>query len=328
VIVAPNWLGDAVMALPAIADVRREQPGASIAVAARPAVGPLFTLVREVDEIISLADDSPSLLADRDVALLLPNSFHSALMARRAGIAERWGYATDWRRFLLTRAVPRPAARLHQIDYYQHLVGALGYANGPAAPRLDAPAELRVSGAALLERAGWDGRKPLVALAPGAAFGSAKRWPPSAFGELAAALAADGIAAVVMGAAADRQTAVELQRATRGGATLIDLVGQTDIPKLAAVLVNCRALVANDSGALHLAVALGVSVTAVFGPTNERLTAPRARLEPGPRPEPRVSVLTHPVWCRPCGLRECPLDHACMNGVDVPRVLRETRSLL
>jgi heptosyltransferase II len=105
----------------------------------------------------------------------------------------------------------------------------------------------------------------------------------------------------------------------------LNLVGKTDLPTLSAVLVNCRALVANDSGALHLAAALGVNVTAVFGPTNERLTAPVATDH---RPPPTVTVLTHPVWCRPCMLRECPLDHACMQGIDVPRVLDATRRML
>jgi lipopolysaccharide heptosyltransferase II len=102
--------------------------------------------------------------------------------------------------------------------------------------------------------------------------------------------------------------------------TVFDLVGKTDLPTLAAVLVNCRALVANDSGALHLAAALGVNVTAVFGPTDERVTAPRAASQ--------VAVLTHPVWCRPCMLGECPLDHGCMRGLGVPRVLDATRRML
>ena len=334
VVVAPNWLGDAVMALPAIADVRRGQPDASIAVAARPSVAPLFTLVPGVDEVLALSDAGPSLLAGRDAALLLPNSFRSALMARRAGVPERWGYSTDWRGLLLTRGVPRPPPGLHQIDYYQHLVRALGFPTGPAAPRIDLPPALREAAANVLRHAGWDGRTPIVALAPGAAYGSAKRWPSSAFADLAAGLADEGVACVIVGAAADRGTADEVSRAIGGRTRLLDLVGQTDVPTLAGVLASCRALVANDSGALHLGAALGVTVTAVFGPTDERLTAPRAAdLEPrAPSPEPRatsrVAVLTHPIWCRPCMLRECPLDHGCMEGIDVPRVLDETRRML
>ena len=164
---------------------------------------------------------------------------------------------------------------------------------------------------------------PIVALAPGAAFGSAKRWPPHAFADLAAGLAEEGIGVVLVGAAPDRDTASAVLKDSSGRATFIDLVGRTDVPGLAAVLVNCRALVGNDSGALHLAAALGVNVTAVFGPTNEHLTAPRAGSG-----EPRVTVLTHAVWCRPCQLRDCPLDHACMHGIGVPQVLDATRRML
>jgi heptosyltransferase-2 len=349
VVVAPNWLGDAVMALPAIADVRRAWPDASIALAARPSVAALFTLTPEADEVVTLTDNRPSALAGREITLLLPNSFQSALTAKRAGVPERWGYSTDWRGFLLTRAVPRPPAGLHQIAYYQRLVAALGFANGPSAPRIDAEPAVRDAGAGALRKAGWDGRTPVVALAPGAAYGSSKRWAPHAFADLAAGLADDGVATVLVGAPADRATAAEVLHAGRGRAVFIDLVGQTDVPALAGVLTHCRALVANDSGALHLAAALGVSVTAVYGPTDERLTAPVARGqwlaagEPpitGDRPlttdhpplttdhPPQVTVMTNPVWCRPCWLRECPLDRECMQGITPASVLDETRRML
>jgi heptosyltransferase-2 len=339
VVIAPNWLGDAVMALPAIADLRRALPAAYLAVAARPAVAPLFTLVREVDGVITLAKQ-PALLAGYEAALLLPNSFQSALMVARAGVPERWGYRTDWRALLLTRAVPRAPSGMHQVAYYQRLVRELDFPNGAAAPRIDVTAGLRDTGASVLRQAGWDGQMPLVALAPGAAFGSAKRWPPRAFAELAAGLAEEGIGIVLVGAAADLDTVGDVLHGPSGRATFFNVAGRTDVPTLAGVLVNCRALVANDSGALHLAAALGVNVTAVFGPTDERLTAPVAsESSPEPRatskddlratsPEPRATVLMHPVWCRPCMLRECPLDHACMQGIGVPRVLDATRRML
>src|SRR2546423_12407871 len=119
------------MALPAVADVRRAHPAASITVAARPSVAALFSLVREVNEAITLQQDAPP-LAGYDTALLFPNSFQSALMVARAGVPERWGYRTDWRALLLTRAVPRPAPGMHQVAYYQQLVRELGFPNGPA----------------------------------------------------------------------------------------------------------------------------------------------------------------------------------------------------
>jgi heptosyltransferase-2 len=249
-------------------------------------------------------------------------------MTARAGVRERWGYRTDWRALLLTRGVGRAPEGTHQIDSYRHLVQALGFANGSPSPALEPTPECRAAGAEALQRAGWNGQTPLVALAPGAAFGSSKRWSPSAFADLAAGLAGDGIGVVMVGAAADRGTALEVVQALARRAPILDLVGRTDIPTLAGVLLNCRALVANDSGALHLAAALGVSVSAVFGPTDERTNAPRPRESRAPSPELRAAIFTHPVWCRPCWLSECPLDHTCMQGIAAADVLAATRRML
>jgi lipopolysaccharide heptosyltransferase II len=321
VIVAPNWLGDAVMALPAIADVRRSRPDSTIAVAARAAVAPLFSLVREIDDVVVLPSGGGAPLQPFDVAILLPNSFHSALSVARAGVRERWGYRADWRGFLLTRAIRRPSSAIHQIDYYQQLTASLGLSNGPSIPRIDVSNDLRAAGRRTLLAEGWDGRSPLTAIAPGAAYGSAKRWPAAAFADLAVGLAEDGVTTVMVGAAADRAVAGDVLRTVADRTRLIDLVDRTDIPSLAGVLVHCRALVANDSGALHLAAALGVNVAAVFGPTDDRLTAPR------PATDKRATVLTNDTWCRPCGLRECPLDHACMRGVGADRVRAAARQM-
>ena len=331
VILAPNWLGDAVMALPAIADVRRASPGASITVAARPAIAPLFQLVPEVNETIvlpraaSIGDVASwrslgAELADRrfDTALLFPNSMHSALVAFRAGIAERWGYRAGWRGGLLTRAVRRTSGH-HQVAYYQRLVAALGFANAAIEPRVRVPDRARDAAARLLTESGWDGRAPLVALAPGAAYGGAKRWPPAYFAELADSLAIDGVRSVMVGGAGDVATGREILSALARPAAMIDLMNRTDLPTLAGVLSCTRGLVTNDSGAMHLAAAAGVSVTAVFGPTNERATRPLGAAH---------VVLVHPVWCRPCMLRECPIDHRCMRGVRVAAVLDAARRTL
>jgi heptosyltransferase II len=333
VILAPNWLGDAVMALPAIADVRRAAPAASIAVAARASVAPLFALVPDVDETIVLRRAPLSVAAWHelgieiagkgfDTALLLPNSVQAALLARRAGIPNVWGYRTDWRGRLLTRAV-RPARGLHQVDYYQHLIHSLGFANGPSEPRVTVTTDARETARALLISLGWDPAAPIVAIAPGAAYGGAKRWPPAYFAELADGLAADGVQCVMVGTAADAETGDAVERSAKASRSIVNLVGRTDLSALAGVLANCRALVTNDSGAMHLAAAIGISVTAMFGPTNEHATSPR-----NPNPDARTTVLTHSVWCRPCMLRECPLDHRCMRGIGVETVLEAARSRL
>ncbi len=330
IILAPNWLGDAVMALPAISDVRRAAPHAEIAVAARPSIAPLFTMVAGVDRVLVLDGRAPlGTVAGRvaqhrfDTALLLPNSIRAALLAVRAHIPERWGYRADLRGGLLTRAIDRPSG-LHQAEYYQQLVHALGCPNGPMEPRLVVPAAASDAGAAALGDAGWNAGTRLVALAPGAAYGGAKRWPPESFAELAASFAEDGLQPVMIGSGADAGTAGEVARAferirrpggevqqDRARPDLLSLVGKTDLPALAGVLAQCRALVTNDSGAMHLAAAVGTPVTAVFGPTDERATRPLGDAH---------TVVAAPVWCRPCMLRECPLDHACMRSVRVTAV--------
>ena len=342
VILAPNWLGDAVMALPAIADVRRAAPGATITVAARAPIAPLFSLVPGVDSTIVLSTP-PSIgdvgrwpaigaeLADQafDTALVLPNSIHSALLVSRAGIPERWGYRTPFRGRLLTRAIPRGGA-MHQAEYYQRLVANLGFPSGRLEPRVAVPDAARGAGDRLLGDAGWDGKTPLVALAPGAAYGGAKRWPPESFAELAATLAADGVQCVMIGSAADAATTNAVGRAFQarqrdGDAErvaphpILDLVGTTDLPTLAGMLTRCRALVTNDSGAMHLAAAAGVRVATIFGPTNEHATRPLGDAH---------AVITHPVWCRPCMLRECPIDHRCMRGVRPAAVADAARRML
>jgi heptosyltransferase-2 len=339
---APNWLGDAVMALPAIADLRRHFAGARFVVAARPSVASLFELVPGIDAVVTLQwrarlfsgrtlqEDIVALRtscnpAARDgdssgvhgVALMLPNSFATAWLAKRALFVERWGYATDWRRQLLTRPVRQPRASMHQGRYYQHLTEALGIVNGPLEPQVDVPEGVREKTREQLSRAGWDGRQTLVAMAPGAAYGTAKRWLPKYFAEVIALLQRDHkVRTVLVGSAGDAETIrIILRQESARGAQPIDMVGATSLHGLAGVLAMSAACLSNDSGAMHLAGAIGTPVVALFGPTRETETAPLTRAD-GYR-----DVLINPVWCRPCMLRECPIDHRCMKGLRPALVL-------
>ena len=320
VIFAPNWLGDAVMALPAVADVRQHFADAAIEVAARSPIAPLFSMVPGINRVVTLekAGDAADQLrrTGYDIALLLPNSFNVARIAWRAGIRERWGYRTDFRALLLTRSVP-PPTRVHQTEYYRQLVRALGVGGGATiAPRIELTDSHREGGTALLAEQGWDGRVPLIAVAPGAAFGGAKRWPAASFAALIDGLASDGVRTVLVGASGDRPAATEVLMATKASPAPLNLVGRTDLPALGAALAHCRSLVTNDSGAMHFAAALGLPVIAMFGPTRERETHPIGGDH---------VVLTNPVWCRPCMLKECPLTHRCMTGISVDRALTAAR---
>ncbi len=324
VVFAPNWLGDAVMALPAIADVRRHLgDGAGLDVAARASIAPLFSLAPTVSSLVAV--DGPGGIVSSlqqkkyDAAILLPNSFAAAVTAWRAGIPERWGYRHDFRGPLLTRAITAPSG-VHQAEYYQHLVRALGFASGPLEPCLTVLSGPRAAARTLMAARGWDQAAPLVAVAPGAAYGGAKRWPSASFASLIDHLDGDGIRAVLVGTAADAPAGAQVLEAAASRARVIDLIGRTDLTTLAGVLLAARALVTNDSGAMHLAAALGVSVTAMFGPTNERETRPLG--------SSKTAVLTNATWCRPCMLRECPLTHRCMRGITIDRVLAAMRSAL
>jgi heptosyltransferase-2 len=336
---APNWLGDAVMALPTVADVRRNAGAGRVVIAARPGVAGLFRAVSGVDDVVTLsgrgglarlrsvgADVRAVQQSGADLAVLLPNSLQTAVVAYRAGIPERWGYRRDLRGWLLTRAVPRPRGTVHQVDYYRHLVAALGIENGPRTPHLGAPPGAVEAGRQALADSGWTPGTPLVGIAPGAAYGGAKRWLPDRFARVVHGLArSHGTTSVLVGSDADGPAAWAIEReldkiAGAGGRRgTINLVGRTDLPQLIGVLAHCAALVSNDSGAMHLAAALGVPVVALFGPTDDRATAPVA---------PRAAVLISPAWCRPCMLRECPLDHRCMTGIGVDTVVRATGDML
>jgi heptosyltransferase-2 len=337
VVVSPNWLGDAVMALPAIADVRRRFPGSRLIVAGRPSVAALFTLVPGVGDVVTLEwrgrllrrdamrrDAARIRDAHADVAILLTNSFATAWLIRRADVAERWGYATDLRASLLTRAVRRPSYSLHQGAYYQHLTRELGIASGPLEPSIDIPADATTSARELLSSCGWDEVRPLVVMASGAAYGTAKRWLPSHFADLITRLTREhDVQCVLVGSAGDVETTTMVRDALAADVLerLVDLTGRTTLVGLAAVLSMAAVCVSNDSGAMHLAAAAGAPVAALFGPTREYETAPL------PRAGSRADVLINPVWCRPCMLRECPIDHRCMRGLKPSRVFDSVMQL-
>src|SRR5262245_9258134 len=336
-VVSPNWLGDAIMALPAIADVRRHFRGARLVVAARRSIADLFRLSPDVDGVVvlewtgkvfkrdALQHDVATLEAEKaDAAILLPNSFASAWLVNRAHVLQRWGYSADFRRPLLTRAVRRPRRSVHQAAYYQHLVGELGILAGPLEPAIATPPDAIVGARMLLHSRAWDESRPLVAVAPGAAYGTAKRWLPEYFAALLTSLVKVGAQCVLVGSAGDAETTEWIKRRVPDGQRrhVLDLTGVTTLSLLAGVMAVARVFVSNDSGAMHLASAVGVPVAAIFGPTREYETRPL------PRSGGRADVLIHPVWCRPCMLRECPIDHRCMKGLSPDRVLASVRDLM
>jgi len=331
---ATNWLGDAVMTTPAVSALRRAYPRARIVLLAKPMVAELFRYHPDVDEVmvyerpgrhdgaIGKVRMAAELRRRRfDAALLLQNAFDAALLSFLARIPERAGYATDGRWILLThpvRVAPDILAR-HEVEYYLHLLERLGIPR-PESPslRVAVTEDERAAMASLLERRGINRGKPVLAINPGATYGSAKRWYPDRFAAVADALSEEwGAGVVVLGSAAEAPLAGEIEAEMRRPP--VNLAGRTTVREMMALLSLSSFLVSNDSGPMHIGAALGVPLVAIFGPTDWRRTSPWAS---------RSRIVRGNVDCSPCMLRECNRGHECMLGVTAEMVIDAARGLL
>jgi len=336
---APNWLGDAVMSLLTIHAIRQIFPHADLAVVARPSLADLYARESAINRVIPYPAQSG--LRSRfafarqlrafhfDCAILLPNAFDAALMAWMAGIPERIGYRRDGRGPLLTRAVavPEPGEiPRHERFYYLELLRRAGLMEQfpPCdAIRLECAAAAREAGRRQL--AGMGVRSPAIGISPGAAYGNAKRWLPERFAEAAAALRPAAV--LLFGAASERALCdtVAAAIAASTGAPLdvrIDvrnLAGQTTLGEFIDLAAACRLFLTNDSGAMHVASALGIPTASVFGATHDTTTGPTG---------PLARVVREHAECSPCLLRECPIDHRCMTRVTAQRVVAAANELL
>jgi heptosyltransferase-2 len=324
---ATNWIGDAVMSLPAIRAIRYVFPHAHLALVARPWVADLYARETSVDRTIIYP--APKSFADRrrfaaelhaqrfDGAILLQNAFDAALMAWMAGIPERIGYNRDGRRLLLTRPirVPHPGEiPRHQRFYYLELLRRAGMMEAfpeCSAIRLDGIPEARLAG--LAHFASLNVAGPVVGVSPGAAYGSAKRWLPERFAESAALVARALDATVALfGSSAERPIAEAIAAdLARADIPAHNFAGRTTLREFIDLAAACRVFLTNDSGAMHVASALGVPTAAVFGATDDTTTGPTG---------PLARVIRQHAECAPCLLRECPIDHRCMTRVTAEQV--------
>jgi heptosyltransferase-2 len=313
------------MALPALAAIRAALPETHIAIAAIASVAPVFheSTPASPNQIMTISDRSSEVKAIAeekfDAALLLPNSFRSAWNARQAAIPERWGFSTGFRGFLLTRRVAPPRRRLHQSTYYLSLMSGLGFGVKESLPRVTVQPETAARALELLSKFNVPPSSTLVGFAPGAAYGHAKRWPPDRVAEVVTRLSRErGAVSILVGAHGDRDAGREIESSLPVGVSIVNLIGRTDLRQLAGILARCSAFVSNDSGAMHLAAAAGVPVTAIFGPTDERVTAPLGDHD----------VILREVFCRPCMLRDCPIDHRCMTRITSDEVFEAVAARL
>lgn len=333
---ATNWVGDGVMSLPALETLRERFPTSEIVLVVKPWVADLYLHHPAVNRSIvydaagehhgprGLSKLVEQIRAEHfDLAVLFQNAFHAAWMAWRSRIPVRIGYGLEGRGFLLTDSVPVPSPALygHQSNYYLQLLFRAGLVDRVAPVetiRLDVENSEKVWAARQVKSLGLGGPRFLVGLTPGAAFGPAKRWLLDRYAKLAdrliGALNAD---VLIFGSPAEKPLAEEI--AHDMGHTPVVMTGETTLRQLMALLVQCRLVITNDSGPMHLAAALGLPVVAVFGSTDENATGPVS---------PLARVVRHPVACSPCGLRECPIDFRCMKGVTVDEVHRTALGLV
>ena len=323
---ATNWVGDAIMALPALRAVRQRHPDTRICIVARPYVAEIYREQQVCDELIPYDPNGAhrgwsgreKLIADLrsrnfDVALLLQNAFDAAWLAWRAQIPQRIGYARDARSLLLTKAIPVPKPGEippHEKFYYLELLRRAGWLDQlPDEPHIT----LRVSDAArqramqtLLEARSRP-HAVRIAVGAGASYGSAKCWPPDRFAKaLNALLSRTGADSDVILFGTPGELPVSTAIASELQRPPINFTGKTSIADLPALLSQCHLFLGNDSGAMHVAAAVGLPVVAVFGPTDPNGTAPVT---------PRLTIVQQKPYCSPCFLRRCPTDHRCMTAV-------------
>jgi len=334
---ATNWVGDAIMALPALRAVRRRFPDAEIAIVARPYVADIYRHQEICNQLIPYDPIglhagfsgreglAAELRAQKfDVALLLQNAFDAAWLAWRANIPERIGYARNGRRFLLTKPVPLPQhgeIPAHEMFYYLELLRRANWLDSVQDETfidLHVPDEKRRSADEFLRKSGVRQGALRIAIGAGASYGSAKCWPPSGFAEVANRLQSEANADVILyGTAAEASVSTAISAEMRRPP--IDLTGKTAIADLPALLSQCHLFIGNDSGAMHVAAAAGLPIVAVFGPSDPHGTSPVT---------PRCTIVQQKPYCSPCFLRRCPTDHRCMTAITADMVEAAARPWL
>jgi heptosyltransferase-2 len=332
-----NWIGDAVMQIPALRELRRVFPSARITLHTRSWARGIFQDADFLDEILTFEKSSSKIrdalreakiLREKkyDLAVLFPNSFESALVAKLALIRKRFGYAKDARGFLLTDAIKIPEWKTarHEVFYYLNLVAEVEKKIVGAETVLarEPTIDLKISGERktrarnFLAESGVNASRKIVALGVGSTNSQAKRWSAESYAELNDRLQNDGSADVILVGAPD-ELEVSNEVYERSKIKPIILTGKTDLAEAAAILSEVDVLVSNDMGLAHVASAVGTKTLVIFGPTNPRATRPW-----------NAEIIYKNVECSPCMLRECPIDHRCMTGVTAEEVFSKTVQMI
>ncbi|MFQ6083892.1 MAG: lipopolysaccharide heptosyltransferase II [Candidatus Aminicenantia bacterium] len=327
---SPNWVGDAIMCLPALQSIKENFPRAEIWIAAQNWVKEIFYNLDYITGIVPL----PNITSFRimlnsakkirrmqfDVGFLLPNSFASAFLFYLARIPQRWGYARDGRQFLLSRAVSikKSDKVKHQVVYYLDLIKSLGLK--VIEPKIFLKLTSTEKGWAenKLKSLNISSQGPIIGIHPGSFYGPAKRWITEKYASLASEFQRKlGATVIIFGTKEEISLAEEIS--SKMSFSPYIFTGQTSLRQLIALIDKCDLFLTNDSGPMHIANALGIPVAAIFGPTNPHKTAP---FHP-----PSVVIYKAPP-CGPCQYRECPTDHQCMKAIQVEEVFEACKKLI
>jgi heptosyltransferase-2 len=311
-----NWLGDAVMTIPAVRAIKNGRPDAHVTIVAPEKIAALWEKVESVDAVIAISPRenvfsvARKLSGQFDAAILFPNSVRSALEVFLARVPRRAGYEAKWRSALLNQIVPenrKPAPPRHQKFRYLKIAESLG-----AVVR---PEHLRFGEA---RRPPDRGRKLQLGLCPGADYGPAKRWLPERFAVVAEQISTTTDCEwLLFGTSRDKAAGELIERVLDG--KCVNLIGKTTMTELVDHLSRCALLLTNDTGTMHLAAFLDVPTVAIFGSTEPALTAPMGE---------NHRIIRHHVECSPCFLRKCPIDFRCMKSVATSEVESAINAIL
>jgi len=332
-----NWVGDAVMTIPALRELRRIFSDAKITLHMRSWAQGIFRDANFIDEILPFGQEKPAfktvfaqakILREKnfDLAILFPNSFESALTAKLGNVPKRFGYAKEIRSFLLTDAVTIPDWKneKHEVFYYLNLIAEIersffGTTTIPGKePRfsLKISEERKMQARKFLEKNGVDLSKKIVAFCPGSTNSRAKRWHTESYARLNDKIQNESNTNVILVGAGD-ELEVSLEVAAKSNIKPIVLTGKTDLAEVTAVLRVCDLLVSNDTGPAHIAAALGTKTLVIFGPTNPVTTQPW-----------NSEIIYKNVECSPCMLRDCPIDHRCMTRISPEEIFAKASLLI
>ncbi len=328
----PNWVGDLVMATPVLADLRAKYPNASITAMCKAPVCELLKEDESIDELFCFTKPQNGFLRRQmkrsiinkmiqgkyDLGLLLTNSFSSAWWFWQGRVPKRIGFLRPMRRWLLTDPVIFPEKKEHQVVTYKRLLEPLGIPISSTKPRLYVSDKEVAEAKELLHQRGYRLGQTLIGMNPGAAYGSAKCWPPERFRELALRLVSQKETVVVFFGDASTETLIK-QICQGLPESVMNLAGVTSLRELACIIKSCDLLVTNDSGPMHIGAAFNIPLIAFFGSTDLEKTGPYGQSE---------AVIHKQVSCSPCFKRVCPIDFRCMREIEVDEVFARAQKLL